>query len=355
MLLLPIFAVAFTLFPGAHAQKRGGTRLQRRQRRSRPSANNNLAFVNNVDVGHDSIEKEDSPILDKRHLKKSKQQRDFQLGITVDKKSSKKSKPERKITKSASGKKSKGDNVFERQPTPYPTVGPGPPTPVGPGTGTPTMPPAQITLAPGSTLPPGGPNGTPTPPPLGFPTLPTAPQTLAPISSPTPQPTPGPTVPPGTPTRAPSPQPTPTPGTEASSSPTSPTDTATPLCVVGSDGLFGRRLGLAEEETEFYYEATVTPLVTATELNVDILSRVEDLMAGLILERLFDRCAPETTTRSNILLKGNLRRILQDAQTIEGWSLQPRDTVLEGGKNHHVGPFLQLLCVCRSSYLFFFL
>jgi hypothetical protein len=183
----------------------------------------------------------------------------------------------------------------------------------------------------GFTFPPG-PNVTPTPPPLGFPTQPTQPTqpTLPPVMRPAPTPdtptTPIPTVSPGTPTEPPS-----SPGS---------TD---PQCTVGSDGLFGSQLGLAEE-TVYYYETIVTPTVTADELNIDILSRVENLMAGLILERLFARCAPEATTRSNLsLIRNNLRRVLQDTQTISGWSLRPRDSVLGGGKSHYVGPFFAAL------------
>jgi hypothetical protein len=343
ILLLPMVAVAFTLFTRAHAHTRGDTLLQSREQRSGRNANNNLAFVNNVvDVDHDYIENEDSSILDnhefrQRDRKLSKKQRGgFRLGVTVNTKASKKSNKsssKSKSTKSASsgkksGKKSKSDNVFHPHPTLKP-AGRGPPSTPSSGD-TPTMHPVQSpqpTLplpTSGFTLPPGP---VPTPPPLGFPTQPT----LPPVSRPGPSPTPQPTVPLPPIVR----QPTPTPGREpptlAPVTPTGPTEPPAPKCSVGSDGLFGSQLGLAEE-TVYYYETIVTPTVTADELNLDILGRVENLMAGLILERLFARCAPEVNVRS-YFLKSNLRRILQNAETIEGWSLRPLDAVLDGGKS----------------------
>jgi hypothetical protein len=347
VLLLPMLAVAFTLFPRVHAHTGRDTLLRRGQQRSGQSANNNLAFANNVDVGHDSIENEASSIIDnhqfgQRREKRSKQQGAFQLGVSVNRKASKKSKASSKSKaakaikrsiKSTKSGKSKVDNVFHRPPTPHPTNDEpprGPPGTPGPG-GTPSMPPGQSpqpTLPSGGfTLPPG-PNVNPTPPPLGFPT-PAQPMPT-PTRAPTRAPTPGPTVQPGMPTIAPVPP--------VREPPTlSPVATG-PRCSVGASGLFGSQLGLSED-TVYYYETIVTPTVTADELNLDILTRVENLMAGLILELLFDRCAPETSSRSIFLLQGHLRRILQVAQKIEGFSLRPRDAVLEGGKNHNVGPF----------------
>jgi hypothetical protein len=145
-------------------------------------------------------------------------------------------------------------------------------------------------------------DGSPTPPPIGFP------------SSPTPAPRPtigGPTGPGRDPTET--------------FPPGGPTDGfPEPRCSVSSEGLFGSQLGLAEE-TEFFYQATVVPSVTAAELDLDILGRVENLMAGFVLSGLFARCADIDAQPSK------LRRVLQDAGNIEGWSLRPRDTVVEGG------------------------
>ena len=149
-------------------------------------------------------------------------------------------------------------------------------------------------------------DGRPTPSPDGTPTLPT-------------RPTPSP----DTPTQ---PTPAPGPGRDPTDGGGSPTDGfPEPKCSVSSEGLFGSQLGLAEE-TEYFYQATVVPSVTAAELNLDILGRVEDLMAGFVLSGLFARCSDIEAQPSK-----RLRRVLQDAGNIEGWDLRPRDTVVEGG------------------------
>ena len=100
-------------------------------------------------------------------------------------------------------------------------------------------------------------------------------------------------------------------------------------CTVGSDGLFGSQLGLSEE-TEFAYQATVNPSVTAAELDLDILQRVERAMAPLVLEQLFNRCSPSDGSATERMTGQRLRK-LQSAE-IEGWSTKPSDIVIQDGK-----------------------
>jgi hypothetical protein len=113
----------------------------------------------------------------------------------------------------------------------------------------------------------------------------------------------------------------------------SPPSSLAPRCNVGSDGLFGSQLGLAEV-IEFSYQTTVTPSVTAAVLELEILSLVEKAMAPFVLEKLFERCKPVESSVTTQSRENNGRRLRRlQASEILGWSTEPRDMVLSGGKD----------------------
>ena len=65
------------------------------------------------------------------------------------------------------------------------------------------------------------------------------------------------------------------------------------------------------------------------ELNLDILPKIESLMAQGILAKLFDQCAIDADTA--VPERTGLGRQLQRA-SLEGLSIRPRDTVIEEGE-----------------------
>jgi hypothetical protein len=166
----------------------------------------------------------------------------------------------------------------------------------------------------------------PNAPPQGFPFLPSTP-TSPPVMSPespveTPRITREPSTPPPSPTSLPSPTST-LPATR---------------CSIGSDGVFGSQIGLREEQT-FAYQAIVIPSVTAAELNLNILNKVETTMGERVLAGVFDQCgidaisvqdSKQNRRWSRDYNNGRMLRQLQSG-TLTGFSTRPRDTVAEGG------------------------
>ena len=197
-----------------------------------------------------------------------------------------------------------------------------------------------------------------------------------PVSQPTRQPTPPPVVKGSPPTDPPSPpspiirDPPTLPPNNNNGAPTvvptpSPNSVVVPpvepRCQFQDDGLFGTQLGLAEVTT-FSYQATVIQSVTSGELNLNLLSKVETTMGERILERIIDQCAiptgeqrhaplytsittvgqhkvlnpfgsssKEETGNGRRRLQRSKDRMLQQPGMIEGFSIRPRDIVVEGG------------------------
>jgi hypothetical protein len=131
------------------------------------------------------------------------------------------------------------------------------------------------------------------------------------------------------------------------------------LCSTDSSGLYGSQLGFAEV-SEYSYQVTTIPSVTAEELDLFVLSNVEEALARGVLQQLFEECNPSTTTTTSVSRGGstgttdsatemmeakgfvlvggtwvyqpNGRRHLQTSppQRVEGLSNLPEDTVAVG-------------------------
>eukprot|EP00934_Nitzschia_sp_Nitz4_P003102 Nitzschia sp. Nitz4//scaffold89_size161592//17567//20066//NITZ4_002362-RA/size161592-snap-gene-0.169-mRNA-1//-1//CDS//3329559568//3092//frame0 len=167
--------------------------------------------------------------------------------------------------------------------------------------------------------------------------------TPAPVANPSPTQAPvtSPTSPVSTPTQAPTPSPSnsePTTGREPTTNPPvqlEPTASPVAECPIGSDGSFGSQVGLTEEVT-FVYQAEVIPSVTVSEMNLEILNNVETLLGEIALENLFDQCAATSSSSVSTSSTGTRkhlfrahRRQLQTTQDLTGFSIRPRDTVIE--------------------------
>lgn len=103
-------------------------------------------------------------------------------------------------------------------------------------------------------------------------------------------------------------------------------------CKVDSNGLYGEKVGIANE-FRFLYTTQVIPTVTVQELNLDMLPKVEVRMGNQALPNLFpDDCGSQGAVTAR--KRGNNRRKLQQISSLNGMSIKPRDTVDEGGKHN---------------------
>lgn len=137
-----------------------------------------------------------------------------------------------------------------------------------------------------------------------------------------------------------------------------------PRCNLNSDGLFGSMVGISEE-TEFAYQATVIPSVTKDELDLDILPKAQDSMGVGILGRLFPQCVGDAVTQQtskDVQVQrqrpganrpwGRHLRFLQ--QELEGFTVNPRDLVVEGRKFLSSVTTLVFLAIAKAVPFLFF-
>ncbi len=105
-------------------------------------------------------------------------------------------------------------------------------------------------------------------------------------------------------------------------------------CKVDSNGLYGEKVGIANE-FRFLYTTQVIPTVTVQELNLDMLPKVEVRMGNQALPKLFpDDCSTQGSVDAVTARKrGSNRRLQQQISSLNGMSIKPRDTVDEGGKH----------------------
>ena len=104
-------------------------------------------------------------------------------------------------------------------------------------------------------------------------------------------------------------------------------------CKVDSNGLYGEKVGIANE-FRFLYTTQVIPTVTVQELNLDMLPKVEVRMGNEALPKLFPGdCARQGSVSAVTARKRGNNRQLQQISSLNGMSIKPRDTVDEGGKH----------------------
>jgi hypothetical protein len=271
----------------------------------------------------------------------------------------KSSKSSKKSSNKSTKKSGKGDNVFGKGKGGKGKGGKGSSSDGGGGPSPisePNVPDTGEDFMPNQPTSPGGPPSGPTTPPS--PTGPTITPEPTPITPEQPSESPPslkepPTIPPAA-------SPTPPP---AAGPPTNPPAGA-PRGEF-NDGLFGSMVGLAEE-TEFAYQATVTPSVTKEELDLDVLGKVQTLMGVGILSRIFQQCSSDAVAqqskenqensqskaRDNKNPWGRRLRNLQTGQ-LEGFSVKPKDFVYDGGKCLLVS--IPVVCRCLFLTFYFFL
>ena len=162
------------------------------------------------------------------------------------------------------------------------------------------------------------------------PTTPTAP-TVAPTPTVARTPTNAP-IPP-----LPNPQPTPNPTLNPTPNPTNPPKPPPDLaqCSVDQNGMYGEKVGISNE-FRFLYTAQAVPGVTEAELNIDMLPKAEIEMGNQLLPMFFPNECSSQGSVAKRSISGNQRRRLQlssQLSSLNGMSIKPRDTALEGGKS----------------------